>query len=58
MTQPDGEGPRIPRGQAKKLAKELLDKPEHRFRGGPDGKDVRDEMTREDDLSDPKHNKE
>jgi hypothetical protein len=58
MSHPDGEGPKTPRGQAKKLAEQVLKKPEYKFKPGPDGKDPRDEQTREDDLSDPKNNKE
>lgn len=58
MSRPDGEGPKIPPGQAKKLADALLAKPEHKFKSGPDGKDPRDEQTREDDLSDPAFSKE
>lgn len=55
MSHPDGEGPKIAPGQAKQLADEILDLDEHKFKPGPDGKDVRDEMTREDDLMDPKN---
>jgi hypothetical protein len=58
MSYPDGEGPKMSRGQAKKLADAILGKPEHKFRPGLDGKDPRDEHTRDDDLSDPKHQKE
>lgn len=58
MSHPHGEGPRTPPGQAKKLADDLLAKPEHKFKPGPDGKDPRDEQTRTDDLSDPKNSKE
>lgn len=58
MSYPHGEGPKLPPGQAKKLADALLERPEHKFKPGPDGKDPRDEKTREDDLSDPKNSKE
>lgn len=58
MSWKDGEGPKTPPGQAKKLANALLEKPEHKFKPGHDGKDPRDEKTREDDLSDPKNNEE
>ena len=58
MSHPDGEGPKIPPGQAKKMAEEILNRPEHKFKPGPDGKDPRDERTREDNLSDPKKSKE
>lgn len=57
MTFPEGEGP-LTRAAAKARVAKFHDKPEHKFRPGQDGKDDRDEKTREDDLSDPKHQKE
>jgi hypothetical protein len=46
---PDGEGPVDPQKARGRVAA-FHDKPEHAFRPGPDGKDPRDEQTREDPI--------
>lgn len=47
------EPPRLSRGQAKRVARLILDDPQHAHRPDHTGHDPRDERTREQRLDDP-----
>jgi hypothetical protein len=49
----DGDGPHLTPGQAKKAAREFLERDEHKPHPDHTGRDPRDERTRTDDLTDP-----
>lgn len=54
MSHDDNDGPRLTPGQARKAARELLERDEHKPHPAPQtGRDPRDERTRSDRLDDP-----